>query len=433
VALGAVLIAIPTLALSVALRACGLLLLYFFGTELLHLTGLASVEPRQRRTRTENVRAVQRSLFVRLAAGGAILIAVFVGSTALYLNRSSFTEQDVAEAEGPQKCNGYVELCDRAITEVAFAATHNSQSAADVTGFYFAEQLHDIRSQLDSGVRGLLVKTHYGIETKKGVLTDLSRETEQEHKELVENLGPEGEAAVERLQASFGKPAKGDQSDAYLCHGFCELGAVFLEDALNDINSFLDDNPNEVIIIFFGDYVSPADTEDAFIRTGLIDRVYAHQPGTPWPTLRQMIDLDERVLVLSENVGNATKPDWYHDGWSIAQDTPYAFNSPADLQSDASCALNRGTANSPLFLINNWVQSQTPSQDDAAKVNAYDTLLDRVRRCQKLRGQFPNLIAVDFSEKGDLFRVVNTINGVGDAKPEPTATPAATPTPAASR
>jgi len=141
VALGAVLIAIPTLALSVALRACGLLLLYFFGTELLHLTGLASVEPRQRRTRTENVRAVQRSLFVRLAAGGAILIAVFVGSTALYLNRSSFTEQDVAEAEGPQKCNGYVELCDRPITEVAFAAIHNSQSAADVTGFYFAEQV----------------------------------------------------------------------------------------------------------------------------------------------------------------------------------------------------------------------------------------------------------------------------------------------------
>jgi hypothetical protein len=84
-------------------------------------------------------------------------------------------------------------------------------------------------------------------------------------------------------------------------------------------------------------------------------------------------------------------------------------------------------------VINNWVQSQTPSQDDAAKVNAYDTLLDRVRRCQKLRGQFPNLIAVDFSEKGDLFRVVNTINGVGDAKPEPTVTPAATPTPAASR
>jgi hypothetical protein len=71
-----------------------------------------------------------------------------------------------------------------------------------VTGFYFTEQLHDIRSQLDSDVRGPLVKTHYGIETKKGILTDLSRETELEHKELLEYLGPEGEAAVERLRPS---------------------------------------------------------------------------------------------------------------------------------------------------------------------------------------------------------------------------------------
>jgi len=178
----------------VALRAAGLMLLYFFGTELLHLSGLASVGPRQRRTRTENIRAMQRSLVVRVAAAGALLIGLFIGETALYLNRSSFTPQDVAEAEGLQKCNGFVELCDRPITEVAFAAIHNSQSAADVTGFYFTEQLHDIRSQLDSGVRGLLVKTHYGIETKEGIETDLSRETEQEHKELVENLGPEGEA-----------------------------------------------------------------------------------------------------------------------------------------------------------------------------------------------------------------------------------------------
>ena len=50
--------------------------------------------------------------------------------------------------------------------------------------------------------------------------------------------------------------------------GFCELGAVALDDVLTDINDFLNEHPNEVIVIFFGDYVSPDDTEDAFIRTG---------------------------------------------------------------------------------------------------------------------------------------------------------------------
>lgn len=430
VALGAALLVVPGVTLSLLARAAGLLVLYVAGAELLRLSGLTSAAPRVQRTRREQARALGRSSLVRFSAAGALLIVLFVGGTALWLNRSAISAQDVAAADdGPQKCNGFVELCDRTLDQVAFAGTHNSQSAADVPGFYFAEQLHGVGSQLDAGVRALLMKTHYGIETKKGVLTDLARETEQEHQELVANLGPEGEAAVERLAASIGQAPKNAEAEPYLCHGFCELGAVYLDDALTDINDFLDQNPNEVVIIFFGDYVTPDDTEDAFIRTGLIDRVYTHKPGAPWPTLRQLIDLDQRVVVLSEHIGNAPKPDWYHDGWSLAQDTPYTFSSPAQLQDDASCAANRGQPDAPLFLINHWIQSQTPSQQDAKTVNAYDFLMGRVRRCQQLRGKFPNIVAVDFSEIGDLFKVVNTLNGVGGTNPSDTPTPSPTGTP----
>ena len=223
----------------------------------------------------------------------------------------------------------------------------------------------------------------------------------------------DGQAAVQRLIAGFGGPAKGAKAEPYLCHGFCELGAVYLDDALRDVNNFLESHPKEVVIIFFGDYVSPKDTADSFTRTGLIDRVYTREAGAPWPTLQEMIDLDRRVLVLSEHVGNAPKPEWYIDGWTVVQDTPYAFKSIADLQAGTSCATNRGTDGAPMFLVNNWVPSQTPSPTVAATVNAYYALLGRVRRCQELRGLFPNIIAVDFAEKGDLMRVVDTINGVG--------------------
>jgi hypothetical protein len=46
-------------------------------------------------------------------------------------------------------------------------------------------------------------------------------------------------------------------------------------------------------------------------------------------------------------------------------------------------------------------------------VNAYEPLLARARECERLRGRPPGLIAVDFYEEGDLFRVVDTLNGVG--------------------
>ena len=45
-------------------------------------------------------------------------------------------------------------------------------------------------------------------------------------------------------------------------------------------------------------------------------------------------------------------------------------------------------------------------------MNAYDPLLARVRACERLRRQLPNLVAVDFYRRGDLFRAVDTLNGV---------------------
>jgi hypothetical protein len=223
--------------------------------------------------------------------------------------------------------------------------------------------------------------------------------------------------SVGRLTASSGQPPKDAASEPYLCHGFWELGSIFFEDTLSEMNAWLDKHPNEVIILFIGDYVSPADTEAVFAHTNMLKRVYLHRDAAPWPTLQQMIDTDRRVLVLSEHAGNLQRPDWYHDGWSIVQDAPYAFKSAGDLQSDSSCAPNRGTASSPLFLINHWVPSQTPSPTLAEQVNAYEPLLARVQRCADLRHLFPNIVAVDFAEKGDVFRVVNAINKVGEFKP----------------
>ena len=54
-----------------------------------------------------------------------------------------------------------------------------------------------------------------------------------------------------------------------------------------------------------------------------------------------------------------------------------------------------------------------PLPSNAAKVNAYKPMLARMRECQKVRHHFPNLVAVDFYRQGDLFGVVDTLNGLG--------------------
>ena len=45
-------------------------------------------------------------------------------------------------------------------------------------------------------------------------------------------------------------------------------------------------------------------------------------------------------------------------------------------------------------------------------MNAYDALLKRARDCQRIRKHLPNLVAVNFYLRGDVFRVVDTLNGL---------------------
>ena len=82
-------------------------------------------------------------------------------------------------------------------------------------------------------------------------------------------------------------------------------------------------------------------------------------------------------------------------------------------QLPASCKPNRGPANAPLFLINHWISTDpVPRPSDAAKVNAYVPLLKRARACARLRSHVPNLLAVNFYLEGEVFRVVDELNGV---------------------
>jgi hypothetical protein len=129
-----------------------------------------------------------------------------------------------------------------------------------------------------------------------------------------------------------------------------------------------------------------------------------------------MIDTNQRVVFLAENHAGAAP--WYHLAYdTITEETPYAFSKPQQLTDPerlpASCRPNRGPEGAPMFLVNHWITTDPiPLPSNAAKVNAYRPLMRRLRVCRKLRHHLPNLVAVNFYRRGDLFRAVDTLNGI---------------------
>ena len=162
------------------------------------------------------------------------------------------------------------------------------------------------------------------------------------------------------------------------------------------------------------DYVPPEEIAQAFEESGLLRFVYRGKVEPPWPTLREMITADQRVVVFAEK--NSSGVPWYHQAFDVLQETPYHFETPEEL----SCEVNRGGTDGSLFQINHWIDTTpTPRPSNAEIVNTRQFLLDRARQCQRERGLLPNVFAVDFAATGDIVGAAAELNGLTPREKEP--------------
>ena len=144
--------------------------------------------------------------------------------------------------------------------------------------------------------------------------------------------------------------------DVYLCHTVCAFGATRATDALRDVRDFLAAHPREVLLISIEDHIRPRDIARVFEHSGLERYVWRGRLGPRrFPTLREMIDKDERVVAMAENSTGGVP--WLQDQFDLVQETPYRFGTPAEVAAESSCRPNRGNARNPLFLLNNWVDT----------------------------------------------------------------------------
>jgi hypothetical protein len=267
------------------------------------------------------------------------------------------------------RCNGHRVLCDRAYNAVSYATTHNAMSNAedDWTG---PNQEYNMTRQLADGVRGFMLDTHYNSTLTAPALA-----------------APDAPDDV-----------------PLLCHGYCKYGWRLLSEGLGDIKTFLDANPGEVVTIIFESYVTRADTEAAFEEAGLLDMTVEHVAGTPWPTLRDLIGANTRVVVLTDS-GGGVEP-WYLDVWDEAFETHWSAKTPEDL----SCDPNRGSTSNSLFILNHFLTDPIARRPLADSVNYNPFFIDRAHECEAAREHLPNFPTVDFYDRGNIFDVVDELN-----------------------
>ncbi len=298
----------------------------------------------------------------RLAASAmlcVLLCASCSGSDAIVIDAGVDSSSDPDGSVPEQKCNGHQALCDRRFDQVAYPMTHNAMSNA-AAGWLLINQNFGITRQLDDGIRGLMLDVYE------------------------------------------------KQGDLLLCHFLCGAGSQPLVEGLGEIDGFLRSNPDEVISIIFENYVTQAQMAGAFEESGLIDFVYAHQTEDTWPTLGELIDAGTRLVAFQERLPQEAEFPWLMNIWDHAWETPFSFSTPEDFV----CDPNRGDPANPLFLLNHFLTGPFGGNPDFAEMVNYNPLfIDRARQCELEGSTLPNFVAVDFYDIGDLFEVVDTLNG----------------------
>lgn len=253
-------------------------------------------------------------------------------------------------------CNGSTDLCSKGLDEISLVRTNNSHASADDGYNVLARtQLGDVPRQLADGVRGLSLDV-YDV---GGIAT--------------------------------------------LYHGVRLLGSQPFAPVLEEIRTFLDANPREVLVIGIQNETSVAQVVDSIEASGLDAYAHVQEPGAPWPSLRAMIEADRRVVWISDEAAGG--PPWFHAESELVYGSPCCPVFIADL----TCETETPPFEGGLYFLRHHLTRPIALESLAASIN-YDPLLsDRLERCTQ-EVALPNLVNVDYYDIGDVFRAVDTLN-----------------------
>ncbi|KAJ9139030.1 PLC-like phosphodiesterase [Coniochaeta hoffmannii] len=268
-------------------------------------------------------------------------------------------------------CNGNTAFCSRKYSNVTQIGSHDS---AFVGVLPPDNQYIPVVDQLDFGIRFLQAQTH-----KKG-------------------------GGIE------------------MCHTSClELDAGSLNSYLSPIKTWLDGNPNEVLTLLLtnGDAIPVSQFASAFAALGLDE--YAYAPGAnlamdQWPTLQSMIDAGKRLVVFMDYHADTSSVPYILDEFAYFFETPYDVTDKSFNQ----CTLDRpsgASASGRMYIVNHFLDVdifgiKIPDQINAPKTNSKTSIMAQSNLCYQAWGRLPNLILLDWANRGDPIGAQNALNHV---------------------
>jgi len=267
-------------------------------------------------------------------------------------------------------CEKYL---NKHFNEVAFPTTHNSFNYLfGPKTFIYPNQRYDIPTQLNDGIRGFMIDIHH--------------------------------------YNGF-NPLKTGSNEVMVFHQYASLGNQSLSSVLDYFNAFLSTHPKEICTIIFDcDVPDSKEVAAVFETHPVIKYVYHHDSTQAWPTLQEMVNKNQRLVIISHCKSYS---DWYLNQNEYCFENDYNNHHYSDYQ----CKIIRGDSSKSIFIFNHFLYGALNRKHKNKKANSYNILMDHAQKCSEALHHIPNFVTVDWYDKGDLFKVVSDLNPCNPRNP----------------
>lgn len=249
------------------------------------------------------------------------------------------------------------------------------------------------------------------------------------HDESLEQaLEQGGFRAFELDVGRCGGDGSDNSNDIVFFHGMCELGWRDVNTVFESMHTFLEAHPSEIVWLFLQMNEEEPEHDvtlqelDDLIPNVLQARLYQHALGEPWPTLREMVQADTRLVIVYWNQPACSNqpngcPAGFQAYFDVGVETSFSYARTNDIWNDGSRAVEATscelrdfgqTGTRDLFKVNSFLQ--LPSSRAATTLNAPEVVTARLETCENVANQKVNFYSVDFWSVGEVGQVVLETN-----------------------
>ncbi len=335
-------------------------------------------------------------------------------------------------------CNGSPLLASRRYNEVAYATTHNGQSYKNSL---VQNQDRTITEQLEAGIRAIKIPLWYDAQNclcachgmskllfdsmhEQALLDQIPIFFRSKARKFLDTVRPAITVMQDALHVAYGNN-DGQQGLIPFPHGMFDPACQPFKNICVEVRKFLETHSHEIVTFILENFTDNLALIAADIQeSGLLDYVHTQDIQKPWPTLRELVRSQKRMIIFvsSGDKGRFLEYPWLMSLWDFAWDTRFNFTRIADFAYD--CLPNRGknayeqrasVPHNKLFIVYHFI---TPfaggSKSWAKRVNRVSVLKKRLQKLAQKTGHIPNFVQVDFFEypHNDIFKVINCLNGV---------------------